>query len=447
VSVLVDRKAPELTVIESRPPEFSDEALALEFARRYADDLRYVAVWGQWLIWDGARWKRDTTLRAFDLARSVCRDASAKCNSPNLSNAIASAHTVAAVEKLAKADRCLAADVEQWDRDPWLLNTPGGTIDLHTGRLREHRRDDYCTKLTAVAPVDGCLRWLAFLDRVTGGDQEVVHFLRRMAGYALTGITRDHALFFLYGQGCNGKSVFVDALAGVMGDYGVATLIETFIDNKYDRHPTELARLHGARLVTASEGQSGRHWNESRIKMLTGGDRVAARYMQKDFFEFTPQFKLLIVGNYQPRFRLVNEAIRRRLYLLRFEVKIPTSEIDKSLSEKLRAEWPGILAWAIAGGLEWQRDGLAPPSKVSEATAAYFDAEDTFGHWLDTRCVKSRDGWTSTAALYASWARFAKEMGEEPGSQKLFAAAMEARGFAPKRKNVARGFSGVILKG
>jgi putative DNA primase/helicase len=199
VSVLGDREAPELTVIEPRPPEFSDEALALEFARRYADDLRYVAVWGQWLIWDGTRWKRDTTLHAFDLARAVCREASAKCNSPNVSKAIASAHTVAAVEKLAKADRRLTADTEQWDRDPRLLNTPGGTIELHTGKMREHRRNDYCTKRTAVAPVEGCPRWLAFLDRVNGGDQQLASFLRRVAGYALTGITRDHALFFLYG--------------------------------------------------------------------------------------------------------------------------------------------------------------------------------------------------------------------------------------------------------
>jgi putative DNA primase/helicase len=216
VSVLVDRKAPELTVIEPRPPEFSDEALALEFARRYAEKLRYVAVWGQWLVWDGTRWKRDTTLRAFDFARSVCREASAECNSPNLSKAIASAHTVAAIEKLAKADRRLAAAAEQWDSDTWRLNTPGGTIDLRTRKMREHRRDDYCTKLTAVAPVEGCPRWLAFLDRITGGDQQLVHFLRRVAGYALTGITRDQALFFLYGPGGNGKSVFVGALAGVM---------------------------------------------------------------------------------------------------------------------------------------------------------------------------------------------------------------------------------------
>ena len=153
------------------------------------------------------------------------------------------------------------------------------------------------------------------------------------------------------------------------------------------------------------------------------------------------------MGNYRPSFRGVNEAISRRLYLLRFEVKIPASEIDKSLPEKLRREWPGILAWAIAGCLEWQCDGLAPPSKVSEATEAYLDAEDTFGHWLDTCCVKSRGGWTTTAALYASWASYAKARGEEPGSQKVFAAAMEARGFAPKRKNIARGFSDVILKG
>jgi putative DNA primase/helicase len=208
---------------------------------------------------------------------------------------------------------------------------------------------------------------------------------------------------------------------------------ETFIASTYDRHPTELAGLSGARLVTASEAERDRQWNESRIKSLTGGDRVTARFMQKDFFEFTPQFKLLITGNYKPSFRGVNEAIRRRLNLLRFNVIIPAHEIDKSLPGKLREEWPGILAWMIVGCLEWQRDGLAPPPVVREATENYLDDEDTFGHWLESRCARRRGAWTATGDLYESWSGFAKMAGEPPGSQKHFASQMELRGFAPKR--------------
>jgi putative DNA primase/helicase len=212
------------------------------------------------------------------------------------------------------------------------------------------------------------------------------------------------------------------------------------------RHPTELADLRGARLVTASEAERDRHWNESRLKLVTGGDQVKARFMQKDFFEFIPQFKLLIMGNYKPSFQGVNEAIRRRLHLLPFTAAIPATEIDKSLPEKLRGEWPGILAWMIEGCLEWQRDGLAPPPTVSEATDSYLNDEDSFGHWVETCCCRRPGGWTATAQLYESWSTFAKKLSEEPGSQKLFASQMEGRGFVPKRKNVGRGFADVILK-
>jgi len=437
---------PVLTVIEARPPEFSDESLALEFATLHEGDLRYVAPWGQWFEWDGTRWVRDHTLRGFDLARAICRAASARCNSATLAKTIASATTVAAVERLAKADRRLAATTEQWDRDPWLLNTPGGTVNLRSGQVREHRRDDYCTKITAVAPGGACPRWLAFIAQCAGGDQELVAFLARMAGLALTGITRDHAMFFLYGQGGNGKSVFSEAITGGLGGYSVSAPIETFIATNSDRHPTELARLRSARLVTSSEAEQDRYWNESRMKQVTGDGRISARFMHQDFFEYEPQFKLWVSGNYRPKFRGVNNAIRRRLHLVPFTVTIPKDQIDKSLSEKLREEWPGILSWMIAGCMEWQQIGLAPPPAVRDATDHYLENEDTFGQWIDACCAQREGTWSPTSTLWASWYQFALECGEEPGSQKLFAQRMEARGIAQKRINTGRGFSGVILK-
>jgi putative DNA primase/helicase len=231
-----------------------------------------------------------------------------------------------------------------------------------------------------------------------------------------------------------------------MGDYAMTAPIETFISTNYDRHPTELASLRGARLVTASEAEKDRQWNESRIKLVTGGDRVSARFMHRDFFEYTPQFKLLTMCNYRPSFRGVDEAIRRRLYGVPFGVTIPAHEIDKSLPEKLREEWPGILDWMIAGCLEWQREGLVPPRAVRDATESYLNDEDTFGRWLDASCTRMAVGWTAGADLYASWKQFAKDEGEEPGSQKRFAELMQARGFVPKRTSESRGFSGLILK-
>jgi putative DNA primase/helicase len=240
---------------DPRPPAFSDESLALAFAQRHADDLRYVAAWGRWLSWTGTHWRFDETLDAFDRARAICRDAAAACNKAKIASVIASAKTVAAVERLAKADRRLAATIDQWDADPWLLNTPGGFVDLRTGDCRPARPSDHFTKITDVAPDERaeCPIFFAFLEKITGGDQDLIAYLRRVFGYALTGDTREHALFFAYGTGANGKSVLLSTIAGILGDYHKTAAIETFTASNTDRHPTDLAGLRGARLVTAIE--------------------------------------------------------------------------------------------------------------------------------------------------------------------------------------------------
>jgi putative DNA primase/helicase len=191
----------------------------------------------------------------------------------SLKRQLLSAKTIAAIERLARSDPRLAATVDQWDRDPWLLNTPAGTIELQTGHLREHRREDYITKITAVGPGGDCPRWRAFLSRVTAGNGELTAFIQRMLGYSLTGSTQDHALFFCHGGGANGKSVMLGTAAGILGDYHTTAPIETFTASVTDRHPTELAALRGARLVTASETQEGRQWDETKVKLLTGGTR------------------------------------------------------------------------------------------------------------------------------------------------------------------------------
>jgi putative DNA primase/helicase len=267
---------------------------------------------------------------------------------------IASAKTISAVESLARSDRRLAATVDQWDADPWLLNTPDGVVDLKTGILRPHRIEDYMTKITAIGPGGNCPLFLAFLDRIMSGDHEVISYIQRVFGYGLTGEIIEHALFFWYGTGANGKSVLLSTVSGLLGDYHTAAPIETFTVSNSDRHPTDLAGLRGARLVSASETEEGRRWAEAKIKQLTGGDRIAARFMRQDFFTYQPAFKLIIAGNHKPSLRSVDEAIRRRFHLVPFAVTIPEHERDLELTKKLKAEWPGILAWIIQGCVEWQ---------------------------------------------------------------------------------------------
>jgi putative DNA primase/helicase len=266
-----------------------------------------------------------------------------------------------------------------------------------------------------------------------------------MAGYSLTGSTQEHALFFLYGTGANGKNVFLTTLSGVLGDYALTAPIETFSASKHDRHPTDLAMLRGARLVTATETEEGRRWAEAKIKQMTGGDRISARFMRQDFFQFTPQFKLLVAGNHKPGLRCVDEAIRRRLHLVPFRVTIPPADRDPALCDKLKKEWPCILAWAIEGCLQWQKLGLKPPQAVLQATAQYFEAEDSFALWLDECCEKQPDAWESSKTLFASWREWALSRGEFFGTDKRLAQSLEAKGFVKQRKNKARGFQGVRL--
>ncbi|MGA4215010.1 phage/plasmid primase, P4 family, partial [Ralstonia nicotianae] len=426
----------------------TEDGLATAFTRRYGDDWRYCSLWGKWLVWTGVRWNPDQLLYVTHLSRGICRAASCKAETPRQKAKLASSSTIASVEKIARSDPKHAATADEWDADVWALNTPGGVVDLRTGNLRAHRREDRMTKVTTATPKGDCPTWRQFLSEVTGGDVELQAYLQRMAGYALTGSTQEHALFFLYGTGANGKSVFVNTLATILGDYAANAAMDTFMETRADRHPTDMAGLRGARFVAAIETEQGRRWAESKVKNLTGGDKISARFMRQDFFEFFPQFKLFVAGNHKPAIRNIDEAMKRRLHLIPFTVTVPPERRDKNLQQKLLAERDGILAWAVQGCLDWQRLGrLDPPQQVLDATEEYFEAEDALGRWLDERCVREANAKSLTAELFNDWKQWAEAAGEFTGSQKRFADLLLTRG-VEKWRNTAglRGFRGIGLK-
>jgi P4 family phage/plasmid primase-like protien len=425
---------------------FSEDAVALQFTQRHGADWRFVAAWGQWFVWTGTHWQREETLKVYDLARIVCRDAAASCENIKLRAKIASASTVAAVERLARADRTHAASADIWDADLWSLNTPGGVVALKTGILVPHRRQDANTKIATATPRGECPAWQDFLATVTGQDAELQAYLQRVVGYCLTGVTGEHALFFLYGTGANGKSVFVTIVSGILGDYATVAPMDMFMAATGERHPTDMAGLRGARLVTATETEQGRRWAESKLKTLTGGDKITARFMRQDFFEFVPQFKLVVAGNHKPAIRNIDEAMRRRLHLIPFTVTIPPAERDKKLPEKLMAERDGIMAWAVDGCREWQQIGLKPPAAVSAATNEYFEAEDAIGRWLDEACVLGKNLAEKSAVLFAAWKAWAEANGEYVGSNKDFSEKLASRGFINYRDHGGRGFRGLALR-
>lgn len=252
---------------EVEAPAFSEEALALAFATRHESGLRFVAKWGRWLHYDGGRWNFDDTRKVFTLARELCREAANMVNTARKAEQIACAKTRAAVVALAGEDYRLVAVTSQWDADPWLLNTPNGVVDLRTGLLRSHRVEDYMSKMTAVAPAGACPQFRRFLHRIFDGDIEMSKYMQRVLGYALTGVTREHALFFLFGGGSNGKGVLTNTVRGIMADYHQTAALDTFTAaSNFERHPTDLAMLRAARLVTSTETEEGARWAEAKLR-------------------------------------------------------------------------------------------------------------------------------------------------------------------------------------
>lgn len=366
--------------------ELTEDGVALAFEQQNRDRLRYCHDTGGWYVWTDTHWQQNRDGLAFtwarDLVRTLNREAEFKTKAITGKAAFAGS-----VEKFSQRARAFAVTAETWDRDPFLLGTPGGVVDLQTGQLRPAQTTDYITKLTACAPAASpdCPTWFSFLRQATAGDNHLVLFLQQWAGYVLTGSTREHALMFIYGPGGNGKSVFLNTVSRIMGDYCRTAPMDTFTSSQGDKHPTDLAMLRGARLVTATETEEGRAWAEARIKQMTGGDPVTARFMRQDFFTYTPQFKLMIAGNHKPALKNVDEAARRRFNIVPFLHK-PEAP-DRQLEKKLMDEAPGILRWMIEGCLDWQRSGLERPKIVTEATAEYFEAQDTIGRWIAERCI------------------------------------------------------------
>ena len=432
--------------------DLTEDGIATAFAEQYRNCLRYCHDTGSWFAWDSNIWRREGTMLAFDRCRHTCRQISETVPSNRVQAILGRASTAAAVERFARADRALAVNSEIWDSDPFLLGTPGGTVDLRTGTLRTPMQDDFITKQTTVAPAESpnCPLWLHFLADATRGDALLVRYLRQWCGYCCTGDIREHALLFIFGPGGNGKSVFLNTVSRILGDYATIAAMDTFVAAKGERHPADLAMLRGARLVCVSETEEGHAWAESRIKTLTGGDPVSARFMRQDFFTYIPQFKLTIVGNHKPTLRNVDDAVCRRFNLAPFVHK-PTIP-DKELEKKLQAEYPAILRWMIEGCLDWLMHGLIRPSVVTAATSQYFAEEDTIRQWIEMCCELSDVPpyvADTNGSLFASWRNYCAAHSEDFGSQKAFSRKLHNLGYMPIKDEHGirgRGFKGIRVR-
>jgi putative DNA primase/helicase len=343
----------------------------------------------------------------------------------------------------------VALAYEDLDADPWLLNVANGTLDLRTGELRPHRREDLCSKLAPVAfdPTATCPRWTTFIYDIMQGNEALVGFLQRMVGVALSGDVSEQHLFFLYGLGANGKGTFVTTVQALMGDYARQAAPNLLLERN-SSHPTELADLFRARLVASVEVDKGRKLAEGLVKQLTGGDTVKARRMREDFWEFLPSHKVWLAANHKPVVKGHDHGIWRRILTVPFLATFDAEKRDTELPAKLRAELPGILRWALDGCLAWQRDGLQPPPEVRLATEEYREEMDTLRPFIEDRCLVGPDQRVSSGDLYREYKAWAEAMGvDHVMSQIGLGRALAERGYKVTRvgKDRTRGFEGIGL--
>ena len=432
---------------DQEPGKFAltDVGNAERLAAQHADKLRYCGAWGKWNVWDGRRWEDDETgeacRRAVETVRSI-KEQAGRIHSLKHRKAVVqfaerseAEPRLRALLKLGQCQSALVARSGDFDTDSWLLNVENGTLDLRSGALQPHDPARLITKL-AMAPYDpsaNCPTWETFIERVFDGQQDLIHYVQKAVGYSLTGECGEQCLFLLHGHGANGKSTFLTTLMTLLNDYARQMPMEALLARQDNSIPNDLAALRGARFVSAVEADQGRRLNESKIKQMTGQDKIAARFMRCEWFEFAPQFKLWLATNHKPSVRGCDEAIWRRLRLIPFVVTIPPEERDSALPDKLRQELPGILRWAVEGCTLWQAEGLAAPRAVTAATDEYRDEMDIIGEYIKERCVMNPLGAALVADSYRDYEAWCAKNAEKPFTKRSFTALMREHGLQTKR--------------
>lgn len=424
----------------------SDDALALQFVDQHMEDFRRTHGMG-WMLNTGQLWTSDTEMVVFDKARVQCREAAADATDPREAKRLSSAKTVAAVVNMAQSDPRISTPASAWDAKPYELNTPGGIVDLRTGRMRK-RKGDLVTQVTRVAPNSKSPggTWQRFLKEVFEGDAAMIDFMQRLVGYTLTADRREQKLFFMFGLGSNGKSTFWDMVHWIAHTYALKLPAATLMRTRGETHPTELAQLRGKRLAISSEPDEGQHFNEARIKELTGDETLTARYMRQDFFEFPQTQKHILVGNYRPRFQGGDAAMARRMVLVRFNATFAGKKRDKCLMEKLRGESPAILAWMISGAVKWFASGLCIPRRVEVESNEYMGDNDDLALWIDECCVRDLlETKTAASLLYQSFSYWIKARGQHAMAMRTWGERMASLKGITKIKSSSVVYVGIAL--
>lgn len=433
----------------------TDLANAKRLAAQHGQDLHFAPERG-WFVWDGKRWAFDekmvelqarakmTAEAIFDEVKNA-RDRDVTYRHAKRSQ---SRNAIEAMIWLARSEPGIKTKLTNFDANGWLFNVANGTVDLRTGVLHPHRRDDLITNISPVVFKQDadCELWDRFLSTITDNDDALYNYLRRFVGYLLVGDTTEQALHFLYGLGGNGKSVFCEVLMRLLGEYAIAVSPDMIMLKRHGGIPNDVARLRGVRAAVMNETAQGARFDEAKLKDLTGGDTLTARFLHQEYFDFAPTHRIVIRGNHKPAIAGTDEGIWRRLRLVPFTVTIPDDERDRHLLHKLQAELPGVLNWALAGCLEWQRDGLKPPAIVTDAVRDYREESDILGRFIDEHCRIDKLAQVKSGAFFQRYQQYSELAGERWIAHKDLPDEMRRRGFDHKRRKGGGMYFGIELE-
>ena len=430
------------------------------FCKKWEGQLLYCKVWNSWLVYREGRWQEDDKNETQELAKRVImgyyREASEIIEDKtrkilvDYARRSESQRAIRAMTELATSGMAIVPD--DFDQDLYILNLENGTMDLKTLEFREHKPEDMLTKIAGVSyePEADCPKWLAFLDKIFEGKEDIIDYMQTILGYSLTGDTGEQCWFTCYGIGANGKTTFINVIHEILGDYAINTPFSTFLSKgRGDNIPNDLARMRGARFVSAVEAPGERRFNEELLKNIVGGDPITARFLRQEFFDFHPECKIWLASNHKPIVKEFSLGFWRKIRLIPFKVIIPEEERILHYDNILLEEKEGIFNWILEGYKKWKEEKLKTPDEIKEATAEYKSSMDVVAEFIEQCCVESHKAQIATRELYKAYKNWCDESGEEPVKKKSFGRRLSERGYksikigSPKQE---RGWLGIALK-
>jgi len=447
-----------ITELEKGKIQYTDTTNAERLMREHGENIRYMAAWKKWLVWNDKFWEIDesgamigekalATIRKIHKEMLKTSDHRERIEIEKFAMISENGRRRKSCVEMATLIKKLNIKSDQLDINPWLLNCNNGTLNILTGDFMKHKQENMITKIANVEydPNADCPKWKQFIREIMDFKTDVIDFLQTAAGWAITGDIREQTMFILFGSGANGKSTFLNTIMNLLGDYAIETPTETFMRKTGDQITNDIARLRGARFVATTEAEQGKRLSEPLIKKITGNDQMTARFLYGEFFNFKPTFKIFMATNHKPVIKGTDYGIWRRIKLIPFTTRIPVEKQDKELEDKLIAEASGILNWLLEGVKKWKHDGLIAPDSILQATDEYRGEMDVIGNFLKEKCLVNSSVSIRIRELYKVYSDWCDDNNEHAVSERFFSMRLKDMGYEQSRNAEARFWSGLGL--